>query len=155
MRLLSRKLGDPLRLGIDGERERDEWLVWGLALGLLWVERDRLRVRDLLLCELWPLELLVLAVWLWDLLRERDTEREPEWVLLRVRLRDADPLLLDDQLFALSRLEGLKPQLFMLASDWCTLLSFFNFNSNHTSHSTAVYSEKGHRKENMHYFSKT
>jgi hypothetical protein len=27
MRLLSRKLGDPLRLGIDGDRDRDEWLV--------------------------------------------------------------------------------------------------------------------------------
>jgi hypothetical protein len=127
MRLLSRKLGDPLRLGIDGDRERDEWLVWGLALGLLWLERDRLRVRDLLLRlrELCPLELLELRVWLWDLLRdgECDTEREPEWVLLRVRLRDADrlcdrdPLLLDDQLFTLPCLEGLKTQLCMLASN--------------------------------------
>lgn len=44
----------------------------------------------------------------------RDKERDPEWVLLRVRLRDADrlcdrdPLLLDDQLFTLSCLEGLR-----------------------------------------------
>jgi hypothetical protein len=126
MRLLSRKLGDPLRLGIDGDRDRDEWLVWGLALMLLWLERDRLRVWDLLLWlrELRPLELLLLRVWLWDLLRDREcvTEREIERVLLRVGLRDADrlcdrdPLLLDDQLFALPRLEGLKPQLSMLDS---------------------------------------
>lgn len=129
MRLLSRKLGDPLRLGIDGDRDRDEWLVWGLALTLLWLERDRLRVWDLLLWlrELRPLELLVLSVWLWDLLRDREwvTEREPERVLLRVRLRDTDRLcdrdrlLLDDQLFALPRLEGLKPQLSMLNSVQC------------------------------------
>lgn len=126
MRLLSRKLGDPLRLGIEGDRDRDEWLVWGLALALLWLERDRLRVWDLLLWlrELRPLELFVLTVRLWDLLRDREcvTEREPEWVLLRVWLRDTDrlcdrdPLLLDDQLFAL---EGLKLQLSMLNSVEC------------------------------------
>lgn len=141
MRLLSRKLGDPLRLGIDGDRERDEWLEWGLALGLLWLERDRLRVRERLLWlrELCPLELLELRVRLWDLLRdgERDKERDPEWVLLRVRLRDADrlrdrdPLLLDDQLLTLSCLEGLKIQLCILASTECRYYTqFFNFTLN-------------------------